>query len=343
MKGPIKCAAWALLALSFTGCSRSNRLAEVPSNAGANKSDHGSAAPKEAAFEDPQPSPRRLVAGTPFALSVPAGFRPATRFDGFSGPDESTMIMITALPVPPDKLSGMWQPDKLRAQGMSLVKKERVSVSGITAELAFVTHSVEGMEFEKWILVFPTQEQTFLCVAAYPSAESDALRLQLRDSLLSISYDAAAIAASAPTFHVDVAGLKLAHRISRTEMYTADGKPEQASPGAPLFLAGPSIAKVAPVDRHAYFQQRLRQTAHTTILEVTPPAALVVDGLPGFESVATATDTSSGTPMTVYHLMLFAEDHYFIIQGLVGREQAAVYLERFKQAARSFRRQAPHD
>jgi hypothetical protein len=253
------------------------------------------------------------------------------------------MIMITGLPVPPHKLSEMWEPDKLRSQGMTLVKKEQVSVSGIAAELALVTHRVTGMDFEKWILVFPTEEQTFLLVAAYPRTQTSSLRSQLRDSLLSVSYDRATIAVGTPTFHVDVTGLKLAHRSSKTEMYTADGKVQQSSPAAPLLVIAPSIAKVAPSDRQAYAEQRLRQTAHTTIAEIAPHAALVVDGLPGYESVATATDTFSGTPMTAYQVMLFADDHYFVIQGLVGRNLAPLYVPQFKQAARSFRRKPPRD
>lgn len=200
--------------------------------------------------------------------------------------------------------------------------------------------SLDGADFEKWILVFPAGEQTFLCVAAYLSTQKEAFRSLLRDSLLSISYDAAALVANAAIFHVDVTGLTLAHRISRTEMYTADGKVQQASPASPLFVVGPSIAKISPSDRQTFSERRLYQTAHTTIGQVASHSALVVDGLAGYETVASATDTSSGTPMTLYQVMLFAEDHYFIIQGLVGRDQSSVYLPRFKQAARSFRREA---
>ena len=82
----------------------------------------------------------------------------------------------------------------------------QVRVAGITAELALVTHRVTGMDFEKWILVFPAEKQTFLCVAAYPSTQKDEFRTQLRDSLLSLSYDPAA-PSSAPTFYVDVTDL----------------------------------------------------------------------------------------------------------------------------------------
>jgi hypothetical protein len=268
---------------------------------------------------------------------VPPDFVPATRFDGFSSPDETITIMVTGLPFPPDKVPDIWSSDQLKSQGMSLVKKEHVPVSGITAELALVTQRVAGMDFEKWVLVFPAEKQTFLCVAAYPSTQKDKFRSQLRDSLLSAFYDPDA-PSSGPTFHVDVTGLKLAHRLSKTEMYTADGKTQQLFPGAPLLMVGPSVAKVTPSDRQAYAEQRLRQTPHTTIVEVNSHQALVVDGLPGYELVATGTDTSSGTPMTAYQAMLFADDHYFIFQGLVGRDQSAVYLPQFKRAARSFQR-----
>jgi hypothetical protein len=326
------------LALLLAGCSRPSRSGESAATSSAVSGMASAAPPKTVVLQGQQELSRRKVRGTPFSLVVPAGFLPAVRFDGFSGPDESTTIMITGLPVPPDKLSDMWRPDKLRSQGMSLVKKDHVHVAGITAELALVTQHFTGGDFEKWILVFPTHNQTFLCVAAYPRNQADALRAKLRDSLLSASYDPSAPADSVSPFQIDVTGLKLAHRISKTEMYTLDGRAQKSSPSAPVLLVGPSVAKVAPSDRQAYAEQRLRQTAHTKIAEVAPHSALMVDALPGYESIATGTDSASGAAMTAYQVMLFADDHYFIIQGLVGRDQASVYLPQFKRAARTFRR-----
>jgi hypothetical protein len=248
------------------------------------------------------------------------------------------MIMFTRLPVPADQLDHMWKPEALRSQGMSLVRKDPVRISGLEAQLALVTQVAAGASFEKWILALPAEGQVFLCVAAYRRPQSDAFRSQLRNALLSIAYEPTGAAPATPTFHVDVSGLRLATRLSKTELYTENGEARQASPGSPLLVVGPSAAQVSPVAREEYAERRLRQTAQTNILEITKSGALSVDDLPGYESVATATDKKSGVPMIVYQVMLFADDHYFLIQGVVGQDRAANYLPLFKQAARSFRR-----
>ena len=342
MKRATRVSAAVGIALSALGCSRPSAPKERVASA-AISANPGGEVPRAAASHAPKEGSRSQVAGTPFFLAAPAGFRPATRFDGLSGPDGLTSIMVTGLPVPPGKVAEMWLPEKLRSQGISLVRKDQVRVSGTLAELALVSQRAAGMELEKWILVFPASDRVFLCVATYPSAQHQMFRSQLREALLSISYEPGANIDKRPLFRVDVTGLKLAHRMSGTEMYTLDGKPEQPSPGAPLLVVGPSIARVEPGDRRAYAEQRLRQTAHTKVGAIAEQAPLLVDDLPGHELVATATDASSGVPMTLYQVMLFEDDQYFLIQGLVGRDQASIYLPQFKRTARSFRRVTPRD
>src|SRR5688572_30540471 len=126
------------------------------------------------------------------------------------------------------------------------------------------------------------------------------------------------------------------------ETYTIDGKQKLSSPSAPLLIVGPSIAKVAPDAREAYAEARLQQTSHLKIGEVTERASLSVDGLPGYELLANAVE-DSGAPLVIYQVLLFTEEHYFILQGLVGRDQASTYVPQFKKNARSFRRLPQRD
>ena len=290
---------------------------------------------------DSLPSAKTKLKGTPLSMVVPAGFQPATRFNGFSGPGETTMIMVSSLPASADEPSAMWSSEKLRSQNMTLVRKERVRVSGVDADLALVTQRTVEAPFEKWILVFPVDGQVFLCVAAYPAARHGTYRMLMRDALMSVSHDSSAVTAGEPLFHVSVSDMKLAHRLSGTEIYTSDGTLRQSSREAPLLTVGPSVAKIAPKDHDSFAQQRLRQTAQTTIVRVESHEPLTVDRLSGYETLATASDTSTGTPLKVYQAMLFADDHYFILQGIVGDERAGASLPRFREAARSLRRGPP--
>ena len=52
-------------------------------------------------------------------------------------------------------------------------------------------------------------------------------------------------------------------------------------------------------------------------------------------------DEKSGTPLAIYHVVLFEDDAYIAITGLVGKELADTYLPEFQELARSLKRKKP--
>jgi len=84
--------------------------------------------------------------------------------------------------------------------------------------------------------------------------------------------------------------------------------------------------------------QRLFQTALTKISSVTSNNKITIDRLDGYEIVADAEDADSGTPLTVYQVILYDDGSYILMQGLVGTNLADEYLPEFKRLARSLKR-----
>ena len=80
------------------------------------------------------------------------------------------------------------------------------------------------------------------------------------------------------------------------------------NPTDPMFSIAPSISPVRTSDLKAYALQRLRQTAETTIQTVDSHAPIQIDGLDGFESIATGRDKSSSVPLTLYQVILFQKE-----------------------------------
>jgi len=95
---------------------------------------------------------------------------------------------------------------------------------------------------------------------------------------------------------------------------------------------------VSIADKRKYAERRLRETAHTKIISVKSTGPITIDGLDGYETLAEAQDVKSGTPLVLYQVILFDEDSYILLQGLVGADLREEYLPEFKAMARSLRR-----
>ena len=65
-----------------------------------------------------------------------------------------------------------------------------------------------------------------------------------------------------------------------------------------------------------------------------------IDGLSGYEMVATGTHFMSDTPVIVYQVMLFDDKTYYAMRGMVASAQASHYGNTFPQIAQSFKRKA---
>lgn len=70
---------------------------------------------------------------------------------------------------------------------------------------------------------------------------------------------------------------------------------------------------------------------------------VTIDGLNGYEILAKAKDIRSTTPMTIYQVVLYEGQGYYIMQGLVSTKAANAYVPSLKEMARSFKRRRPGD
>lgn len=117
--------------------------------------------------------------------------------------------------------------------------------------------------------------------------------------------------------------------------FSKDGSFRQQSPGDPLFMAVPSVSERAIDDPSDFALERLELTANVTIVEVSSHQPISIDGLDGFETVASGQATNSDTTLTVYQVVLVKDDSYIVLKGLVGEDGQDDYLTAFKEMARS--------
>jgi hypothetical protein len=292
-----------------------------------------------------KPSSQQRYVSFPAAgvkLLQPLGFDVADRFDGFGQASTTSSVMVVTIPANLKTVTSGFNAAKLQSRGMKLLSKENVKVDGRQGILLKVSQTAYGIEFIKWMLAVGTDTDTKIVTATFPQEREAKLSSPLKTSLLSVKIDETAahtIGSSAGYTLTASNKLKLTREFGKTLLYTKDGVVPAKSVADPLFVVSPSFSQVEIDNRQQFALQRLSQTTNTKIGKVTATNPIEIDGSSGYEIIAQAQDSSSGTPLVVYQVMLFEANSYFLMQGLVGEQLSDEYLPVFQSMARSFKRQ----
>ncbi len=277
-------------------------------------------------------------------LIQPAGFSKSDSFDGFGQPETKSSVVATKIPGPFAKVTGGFAQAPMKARGWTLLSREEMKIDGLPAVLVHFEQPAAGTVFSKWVVAFGDESKTMLVTATLPKNDERELSERMKATVLSVKLDkgpAAEPGADLP-FTLEASGdLKVAPGISRTLTFTRDGVIPAKSPRDPLFIASAALNQVQVRDHKTFADKHLRQTAQTKGLKVKSVKPITIDGLEGFESQAEAQDLRSGTPLSVYHVILFPENSYIVMVGLVGREDQAKSLPAFKAMARSLTKKSP--
>jgi hypothetical protein len=119
---------------------------------------------------------------------------------------------------------------------------------------------------------------------------------------------------------------------------TESGNMSPIGPREGLYIVGSAISDVAIQNLPSHSETRAKQTAELTEIKNFKGHALKVGGLEAYEMLADAKDAKTGTAMLLYQVIAPDEGGYFIIQGLVSADRAAVVLPEFRQVTETFRK-----
>jgi hypothetical protein len=275
-------------------------------------------------------------------LIRPDGFEPAESFDGFQQASTQSSVMAITIPGPFSEVTRGFTSEILKTRGMTLNSKENVSIDGSKGMLISLTQTAYGIEFAKWIVAFGNEKETKMVTATFPKANAAKLSAILKSAVLTAKNDTTPppILGSDVGFKIAAANrLKLTRVIGKMLLYTKDGTIPAKSPLDPLFIVARSFSEVAISDKKEFATRRLSGIKSIEINSVTTTEKITIDGLDGYEIIADAKDLTSGTPITVYQVMLFKDRSYILMQGIVGTKAGDEYLPEFKAMARSFKQQ----
>ncbi|HVH12845.1 MAG TPA: hypothetical protein VM759_07330 [Longimicrobium sp.] len=282
----------------------------------------------------------QAVAGTSVTLEPPAGFTPAERFTGFGREAALASIMVSELDAPFGQMVERLTPEAFAAQGMTVHTLDSLSLGGVPARLLSLTQEVDGVPFDKWVVMFGDDTVTTIVTAAYPSDSAASLGEPMRQAVLTARRGAPPSDPLAGLgFQLDLGRLRVAERMGNTLALNESGALPNEDVAEPLVVVGRSVAPADLSDLEAFSRRRVTRLGN--LLEFTGisgggPVTLAIGA--GYELYADAVDTESGTAIRVYQVVIPDGDHYFLFQGLIGADRAHEVIPEYQALARTLRR-----
>lgn len=275
------------------------------------------------------------------SIPQPSGFEKAESFYGFQQSSTGASVMVLAMPGPFEEVMKGFTKTALAERGMTLHSKEPIRVNGQSGLQVHFSQQAYGQEFLKWAVFFGDPKRTTMVVATSPQVHASKLRHLLKNVIRSVSPTKTVAKADSLPFQIEAArGLSLVEGIAtgNTALFTKNGTVPNKSPEEPLFIVALSIGEVWVGNRKEYAQRRLLDMAETDVESVQSITPVTIDGLEGYELMATGKDQKTQTPLSLYQIMLFPDEGgYILMTGVVGQEQAKSYLPQFKAMTKTFR------
>ena len=271
-------------------------------------------------------------------LSQPEGFQVAGDWDGFGQRSTGASILAMRIEAPYEAVVEGFVAETLAARGWTFLSREAVDLAGQAAVLVHFSQPHQGKTYLKWSLITGDSRSSILVTGTVPEIHAATVSGPLKAAVLSariVSSDQAPERLTAGVKVTPGSALVETPGVSGTLLFTKDGVVPTVSPSDPLFIVAPSMGSTEISDPRAFAEQRLYQTAHTEVETIRSTSAITIDGLEGFETLATAFDERSRTPLLLYQVFLVDGRSYVLIQGLVGRELESTYVPVFRAAARS--------
>lgn len=137
-----------------------------------------------------QESGRIAVPGSKISMVPPEGFELSKDFQGFIHLASTSAIQVTDHPgVSPISLKFSFTREVLEPQGITLISQEDVTTNaGAPSTLVLVSFNVEGMNFERYILVTGNHNNMYIINANYPKMTKELIQDEMKKALLTVQF-----------------------------------------------------------------------------------------------------------------------------------------------------------
>ena len=272
--------------------------------------------------------------GSRIGLVPPSGMVTSKSFFGFEDPATNAAIALVSLPAEAfAALDGTMNAGTLKRQGLTLEKREALSLATGRAFLVVGRQEIDNIKVRKWVLVGASPGLTALVTVQVP----EAVRSQYPDTAIRAALETLAIRTSVPVdeqltllpfklgdladFRVE--GIVPGRAVVLTDA-TAAGQPAQifinVAPGGPEHTA----------QREAFARDVFAAVPNVRDVRITGSESLRIVGHPGHQIMAQGRDSSGILPLTLVQWLRFGGGAYLQIIGVSPAERWLDAYPRFR-------------
>lgn len=298
------------------------------------------AAPAEGAATSNEAAAAASPTGSRVSLTPPPGFVASKLFVGYQQDSTDASIVINEVPGPFSVISSA-SAAEFAKNGMTIKQRRDVNIGNLSGLLIAASQTAAGQTFNKWILIFGDEKETVLITANFPDKHRE-LVSPLRTSLLGAKFDRAR--KIDPFSDVDFTltlgdGFTSAGKLQNVLMFVQPAADPQKL--VSVFIAGKTLRVQAEgADRRQFAEIHLTENPAIVDLKIESTEPITIDGLEGFETLATAKAKQGGAPVFLHMVALFVPDgqDYYLMQAQAGLAERDATTATFQTMTRSFKR-----
>ncbi len=285
------------------------------------------------------------AAGSRVAMTVPAGFTPASAYSGFENAALSASFVILEIPgAAYDQIKAGFNAEALATKGIGNVELKSLQRPDEHLYVTGMQDSPIG-KITKFMLVIRDGDVAALVSGNIPekAISSGKLTVAAVETALAGARIATKAAPEKVLFTLgDLGVFKAAGTLAGTaRAFTLDGvlSPPPGAPkiGRELFLVAPSLDARPVGDLEAFTRKALPSLAGVTEVKVGPMKPVTISGLTGLATSATGQDDGVGKPLHIYHVVLVnPAGGYYRIVGMTYEADPKPRIAEFERMAQSF-------
>jgi len=275
--------------------------------------------------------------GSRLGLVPPAGMTTSTNFFGFEDPNTNAAIILVSLPVQAyAELERSVSADVLKREGVTLEKRETISLSTGKAFLVIGRQEIDKTKVRKWILIGASSNLTALVTVQIPdSAKNVYSDAAIRETLATL-----AIRETIPIEEqlsllpfklTELAGYHVGAIMPGRAAILSDAAPNATAPARSQILVtvGPG-GPAQTSERETFARDAFAAISNIRDVRVITSEPLRILGQPGHQILAQARDASGATALTVVQWLRFGGGGYLQIVALAPVETWSDAYPRFR-------------
>lgn len=273
------------------------------------------------------------VDGTNVYMDPPERFFPSNKISGFYREDIKSSIIVTQFNTPVVQLWPMMKRESLSGNGKIFIESRSPVVSGFTAKFAKIKHTIDGVEFYKFLLLFGGSEKSVFISGSIPVSVGLVVERAVIRSMFSVNFEEELdpdIFEGLGFTIGESKNLKYYQNIHKTVFWKA------LSWGnfEPMFIAGfQPVSSIycgenIPLKR---FRPIIKNVVNIKIIE---SGLVVVDGISFSEIVSSGFSNDDSVSVVMYQAAVQLGSECLVVNGIVDKKYADIYVNEFKDLLR---------